>query len=99
MPLLASAIPQSSLPGDVGVGGDDGVAKVDGVVPAPDRDPLDVARRDVLRGGEHEGDVLAPELAQDGDAAVAVGVRSLWVRRGVPEKVRRKDASDISLFV
>ena len=99
MPLLASAIPQSSLPGDVGVGGDDGVAKVDGVVPAPDRDPLDVARRDVLRRRELEGDVLAPELAQDGDAAVAVGVRSLWVRRGVPEKVRRKDASDISLFV
>ena len=85
MPLLASAIPQSSLPGDVGVGGDDGVAKVDGVVPAPDRDPLDVARRDVLRRGEHEGDVLAPELAQDGDAAVAVGVRSLRARRRVPE--------------
>ena len=60
------------------------MAKVDGVVPAPDRDPLDVARRDVLRRGEHEGDVLAPELAQDGDAAVAVGVRSLRVCRGVP---------------
>ena len=86
MPLLASAIPQSSLPGDVGVGGDDGVAKVDGVVPAPDRDPLDVARRDVLRRGEHEGDVLAPELAQDGDAAVAVGVRSLRVGGRVPEE-------------
>ena len=60
------------------------MAKVDGVVPAPDRDPLDVAGREVALG-ELEGDVLSPELAQDGDAAVLVGVRRLGVRSRVPE--------------
>ena len=75
------------------------MAKVDGVVPAPHGDPLDVARRDVLRRGELEGDVLAPELAQDGDAAVAVGVRSLRARRRVPEdQPEERKESYVRLF-
>ena len=65
------------------------MAEVYGVVSAPDRDPLDVAGRDVLGLGELDGDVLPPEFAEDGDAAVPVGVRGLWARGRVPKEGRK----------